>query len=88
MRHREMKHALQTKITGRGQTAIPVAVIKAIGAKPGNSLAWHIRDNGECVITVIDQLADDSAMSMLGFAKTFREPRKTSEWMDDLKGEL
>lgn len=83
-----MKHALQTKITGRGQTAIPVMIQQAIGAKPGNSLKWQIRENGECVVTVIDQLSEDSALSMLGFAKSFRETRTTAEWVEDLKGAL
>lgn len=83
-----MKFALQTKITGKGQTAIPVMVQQAIGAHPGNSLSWSVRDNGECVITVIGTPKKDGAMSMLGFAKTFRKARETSDWVKELGGAL
>ena len=83
-----MKRALQTKITGKGQTAIPVAIQEAIGAKPGHSLAWEIRKGGECVVTVVDQTSEVGAMAMLGFAKTFRETRKTSAWVKNLGGVL
>lgn len=83
-----MKFALQTKITGKGQTAIPVSVQQAIGARPGNSLSWSVRENGECVVTVIDTPNEDGAMSMLGFAKTFRKTRETSDWVKELGGAL
>lgn len=83
-----MKKALQTKITGKGQTAIPVAVQEAIGAKPGNSLAWEIRKDGECVVSVVDKTREVGAMAMLGFAKTFRKTRATSTWSRDLGGTL
>lgn len=83
-----MKHALQTKITGRGQTAIPVAVQELIGAKPGKSLKWTVRENGECVVEVVGNNAADGAMSMLGFAKTFRKARSTASWVKELGGVL
>lgn len=83
-----MKRALQTKITGRGQTAIPVVVQQAIGAKVGDSLAWELRDNGDCVVSVVRNVADEGAMAMLGFAKTFREVRQTSAWVKELGGAL
>lgn len=83
-----MKHALQTKITGKGQTAIPVLVQEAIGARPGNSLTWSVRENGECVISVVGGPKEDGAVSMLGFAKTFRKTRETSAWVKDLGGAL
>ena len=83
-----MKHALQTKITGRGQTAIPVAVQELIGAKPGRSLRWEVRPTGECVVSVVGENTPDGAMAMLGFARTFRKPRRTSSWLKDLGGAL
>lgn len=83
-----MKHALQTKITGRGQTAIPVAVQELIGATPGRSLRWEVRKNGECVVSVVGDDSPDGATSMLGFAKTFRKPRSTASWIKDLGGAL
>lgn len=83
-----MKHALQTKITGKGQTAIPVAVQEAIGAKPGLSLLWEVRPNGECVVSVVGAEAPDGAMAMLGFARTFRKTRSTASWVKELGGVL
>ena len=83
-----MKHALQTKITGKGQTAIPVAVQEAIGARPGLSLRWEVRPNGECVVSVVGTKAPDGAMAMLGFAGTFRKTRSTADWERELGGVL
>lgn len=83
-----MKHALQTKITGRGQTAIPVAVQELIGATPGRSLRWEVRSDGECVVSVVVDDSPDGAMSMLGFAKTFRKARPTASWVRELGGAL
>lgn len=83
-----MKRALQTKITGKGQTAIPVVVQELIGAKPGCSLVWEIRKNGECVVSVVGQSSTCGAVSMLGFAKTFRQTCKTACWVKSLGGAL
>lgn len=83
-----MKRALQTKITGKGQTAIPVAVQQSLGAKVGDSLSWELRENGDCVVRVVHRVVEDGAMSMLGFAKTFREARQTSAWVKELGGVL
>lgn len=83
-----MKHALQTKITGKGQTAIPVAIQQALGATPGNHLRWEMNDKGECVVSAVKRIEEAGAMSMLGFAKTFRETRTTEAWVKDLGGTL
>lgn len=83
-----MKHALQTKITGKGQTAIPVAVQQAIGATPGNCLRWELKPNGVCEISVVSRTEEKGAKAMLGFAKTFREARPTEEWVKNLGGSL
>lgn len=83
-----MKHSLQTKITGRGQTAIPVAVQEAIGAKPGLLLRWDVQANKTCNVSVIGDGEPKSAKEMLGFARTFRKPRKTAAWLKELGGEL
>lgn len=83
-----MKHALQTKITGRGQTAIPVIIQEKIGAKTGKYLRWEVRENGECVVTVVGQSGPVGAKAMLGFAKTFRDTRSTDSWLKELGGSL
>lgn len=83
-----MKRALQTKITGRGQTAIPVIIQQQIGALPGRSLRWSVRENGECIVSVVDMEDPVGATAMLGFAKTFREARSTESWLKELGGTL
>lgn len=83
-----MKHALQTKITGKGQSAIPVSVQKALGATPGNYLKWELKENGECVVSAVNRIDAKGAMAMLGFAKTFRKARSTADWVKDLGGAL
>lgn len=83
-----MKHALQTRITGRGQTAIPVVIQELLGAQPGKSLRWSVRENGECVVSVINDDNPVGASAMLGFAKTFRETRSTDSWLKELGGSL
>lgn len=82
-----MKHALQTKITGRGQTAIPVAVQQALGVHPGCSLRWEVRANGDCVVHAVSE-ETEGARAMLGFAKTFRKARTTASWIKELGGTL
>lgn len=83
-----MKRALQTKITGKGQTAIPVAVQIALDMKVGDSIQWELRENGDCVISTVHHVSEDGAMAMLGFAKTFRTPRQTDSWVKELGGAL
>ena len=38
------------KITSKGQTTIPVEVRKALDAKPGDMLAWDVKQKGEVVV--------------------------------------
>lgn len=83
-----MKRALQTTITGRGQTAIPVSVQDAIGARPGCMLRWEVRKSGTCVVSVVGEGKPQGARAMLGFAKTFRKTRSTAEWVRELGGQL
>jgi len=37
------------------------------------------------MLTVLDDAPGPGAKAMLGFAKQFREPRRTADWMDDLR---
>lgn len=83
-----MKRALQTKITGRGQTAIPVVVQQALGVNIGDSLQWELGENGDCVVKAVRHAPEEGAMAMLGFAKTFRKTRQTSAWVKELGGAL
>lgn len=38
------------KITSKGQTTIPAEVRKALDAKPGDMLAWDVKQKGEVVV--------------------------------------
>jgi AbrB family looped-hinge helix DNA binding protein len=38
------------KITSKGQTTIPAEIRKALDAKPGDMLAWDVKQKGEVVV--------------------------------------
>ena len=47
---------------------------------PGTMLLWNCgQDRYTCVIV------RKGARAMLGYASTFRKPRTTAEWMDELR---
>ncbi len=77
---------LVTKVTERGQVSIPASIRESMRMTPGTSLLWNRGQDGyTCIITIVRKPQRKGAKAMLGYASTFRKPRTTAEWMDELR---
>lgn len=73
-----------TVVTERGQTSIPAHLRKEMGLEKGKRLVWERVSEDEIRIHVRPAAEADPA-AMLGFAKRFRHPRRTADWMSELR---
>ena len=75
-----------TTVSERGQTAIPASLRRAHQVRAGCELIWEsvAADEWRVRIQRMDRPAPDP-MKMVGFAKTFRAPRRTAAWMKELR---
>ena len=77
---------LVTRVTDRGQVSIPASIRESMQMTPGTMLLWSRgQDRYTCVITIVRKPMRKGAKAMLGYASTFRKPRTTAEWMDELR---
>ena len=77
---------LVTKVTERGQVSIPATIRESMQMTPGTTLLWNRGQDGcTCIITIVRKPQRKGAKAMLGYASTFRKPRTTAEWMDELR---
>ena len=77
---------LVTKVTERGQVSIPASIRESMRMMPGTALLWNRGQDGyTCIITIVRKPQRKGAKAMLGYASTFRKPRTTAEWMDELR---
>jgi AbrB family looped-hinge helix DNA binding protein len=76
---------LVTTVTERGQVSIPAEVRKQMGLRPGRRLLWEPTSDTECRVRVSREGRAPGAVAMLGYARHFREPRRTSEWLAELR---
>ncbi len=75
-----------TKVTERGQVSIPASIRESMRMTPGTTLLWNRgQDDYTCIITIVHTPQRKGAKAMLGYAATFRKPRTTAEWMDELR---
>jgi bifunctional DNA-binding transcriptional regulator/antitoxin component of YhaV-PrlF toxin-antitoxin module len=75
-----------TKVSERGQTAIPARLRREHGVEPGTELVWEAVGPHEWRIQISrkpHQAPDPAAMR--GFARRFRAVRTTREWLRELK---
>jgi bifunctional DNA-binding transcriptional regulator/antitoxin component of YhaV-PrlF toxin-antitoxin module len=75
-----------TKVSERGQTAIPARLRREYGVVPGTELVWEAvgPDEWRVHISRKSLQAPDPA-AMRGFARRFRAVRTTHEWLRDLR---
>jgi bifunctional DNA-binding transcriptional regulator/antitoxin component of YhaV-PrlF toxin-antitoxin module len=76
---------LVTTLTERGQASLPASLRKEMGLRPGNRLRWQKLSSREVRLLVESGKQVAGPKAMLGFAKTFRRPRRTADWMRDLR---
>jgi hypothetical protein len=77
--------SLVTTLTDRGQASLPASLRKELGLKPGQRLRWQKLSACEVRLLVEVEKQIPGPKAMLGFAKTFRSPRRTADWMKDLR---
>ena len=76
---------LVTILTERGQASLPASLRKEMGLMPGPRLRWQKVSSCEVRLLIESGRTVEGPKAMLGFAKTFRAPRRTADWMNDLR---
>jgi AbrB family looped-hinge helix DNA binding protein len=72
-------------VTERGQVSIPAHLRKELGIEKGRRLLWEKIGEQEIRVVVLPDAKPHGAMVMRGFARRFRTPRKSQEWMQELR---
>lgn len=72
-------------VTERGQVSIPANLRKELSLSKGQRLLWEKVGDHEIRITVLPEPEPRGAVAMLGFAKRFRSPRSTQDWLTELR---
>lgn len=77
-------NTLNTVMTTRGQVSVPKEIRRHLHLDPGCRVVWHPVSETECRVTVVKS-GRGGARAQLGFAGRFRAPRRTAEWMRELR---
>lgn len=76
-------------LTERGQVSIPAELRRDMHLHQGQRLLWERVGEEELRVRVLHDAEPVGAEAMRGFARRFRRPRRTAEWMAELReGEL
>jgi bifunctional DNA-binding transcriptional regulator/antitoxin component of YhaV-PrlF toxin-antitoxin module len=76
----------KTTVTERGQTAIPARIRRETGVPPGTELLWEVVGPDEWRVTVVrEHPSAPNPHAMRGFSRRFRAPRRTADWMRELR---
>lgn len=73
-----------TKVTERGQVSIPARLRSEMALEQGRRLRWEKVSDQELRVTVVEG-KPEGPQAMRGFACRFREPRRTADWMKELR---
>lgn len=76
---------LVTMVTERGQVSVPAEIRRELGLEPGTRLCWELADDQRCTVFARKPAHPSGAQAMRGFARTFRAPRRTEEWLNELR---
>lgn len=75
-----------TKVSERGQTAIPARMRHEHGVEPGTELLWEVVGPDEWRVHIQRKpAAQPDPVAMLGFARRFRALKTTAEWMREIR---
>jgi AbrB family looped-hinge helix DNA binding protein len=72
-------------VTERGQVSIPAHLRKALGLEKGRRLLWEKAGEHEIRVVVLPEAEPRGAQAMRGFAQRFRAPRRSRDWMKELR---
>ena len=76
---------LITTVTERGQVSIPAAIRKRTQLKPGQQVTWEWLSETECRVKLAQAERPAGPLAMLGYGRKFHAPRRTAEWMNELR---
>lgn len=73
-------------ITERGQVSVPAELRKSMGLRAGQKLHWERISDRELRVSLCDD-SPAGPLSVLGYARRMRggEPRRTADWMKELR---
>lgn len=74
-----------TVVTERGQVSIPAPLRRGLDLAPGRRLRWEKSAPGELRVVILPDAPPRGATAMRGFARRFRETRRSDEWMRELR---
>ena len=75
-----------TRVSERGQTAIPARLRREHGVEPGTELVWEAIGRDEWRVHISRKpLQPANPFAMRGFARRFRAVRTTSDWLRELR---
>lgn len=84
----ECMKTLVTKVTERGQASIPASIRDSMGLLPGTILSWSMAEGGKAILVMpmppVRPRAR-SARDMIGYGRKFHAPRRTADWMRELR---
>ena len=76
---------LVTTLTERGQVSVPADVRRRLRLEPGQRLTWEPVSDSECRVRVARRARRVGATAMLGYARRFRDVRRTADWLTQLR---
>ena len=72
--------------TERGQISLPASLRKAMRLRPGQKVRWKYLSASEARLVVEPpKTAVPGPLAMLGYARKMRVPRRTADWMKELR---
>ena len=84
----DMMTTTTTRVTDRGQISIPASLRASLNLAPGSALAWSLSADGTALLAVpVQPVAPRarSARDLLGWARKHHAPRRTADWMAELR---
>jgi len=76
---------MATMVTERGQVSIPALVRQRLRLSSGRRVVWEVLSDHECKMAVVAEAHVPGAEAMLGYAAKFRKPRRTRDWLAELR---
>jgi antitoxin PrlF len=68
---------LESTLTGKGQTTVPLAIRESIQAMPGTRLVWHVMPDGSVVVRAKTQ-------SIFNLAGSLKPPKRKKVAIKDM----
>ena len=59
---------------------MPADIRAALGIEPGTMLEWELSTEGSARVSVTRKRLARNAVSLVGFVRKYRKPRRTDEW--------